>query len=560
MPSARLSRRVFLAGCSAATGCVVSDVARANPGDGLLLHGGTIRLGAGLGTVEALLIQGGRVAFSGRLVDAPGGRAQRIDLAGGTALPGLVDAHAHLLGIGMRAIRLDLAGTRSIADLQAKLRAYAEAHPTGPIIGRGWIETHWPERRMPTRDDLDAVVEDRPVWLDRADGHAGVGNMAALALAGIGASTADPAGGAIERDAGGQPTGVLIDNATALIEARLPKPGPETLRLAVRKAVELHASRGWTGIADMGMRRDVRAILHALAARGELPIRVDCYMDEGEADDVLARGPSTDPTGLVRTLGIKLYVDGALGSRGAMLQAPYADRPETSGLGVMPVEHIRRRLAQARKVGAQVAMHAIGDRANRMALDLCEEAWRDDLPGLARARWRIEHAQIIDPADIPRFARLGVIASMQPSHAIGDLWFAPARLGPKRLDGTYAWRSLFESGAMVAGGSDAPVEQGDPRIEYYAAVHRHDLDGRAGEGWHPEQALGRDDGLALFTRNAAFAARHEAALGTLSVGMRADISVFDGDLTRLAPAAILTAAPVMTIVEGRVRVSPRRTS
>lgn len=548
-----LSRRAFLAALGASAAALPAGT-RAFGGSGpppaLLLHGGPIHLGAGGRVVEALLVRDGRVAFAGRLAEAPARGVRRIDLAGAAAFPGLVDAHAHLLGIGLREIRLNLAGTRSIAALQAALGAHAAAHPAGPIVGRGWIETHWPEARMPTRADLDAVVADRPVWLDRADGHAGVANSAALALAGIDAATRDPAGGRIERDAAGAATGVLIDNAAALVEARLPAPGPETVRLALARAVALYAARGWTGVADMGMRADVCAILHEMAAAGSLPIRVDCYMADGEAAAVLADGPSADPTGLVRTLGVKLYVDGALGSRGALLLAPYGDRPETSGLAVTPVEHIRARLAQARRSGAQVATHAIGDRANRMVLDLYAEAWADDPAGLRRARWRVEHAQVIDAADIPRFGKLGVIASMQPSHAIGDLWFAPARLGAARLGGAYAWRSLVESGAMLCAGSDAPVEKGDPCIEYYAATHRRDLDGRAGPDWHPEQALDRQAALALFTRNAAYAARHEDALGTLEVGMRADVSVFDADLTRIEPAAILQAKRVLTIVDG----------
>lgn len=545
--SSHLSRRALLAALAAST---LPLPARARDACPLLLHGGAIRLGAGLRTVEALLVRDGRIAFAGRLADAPAVGARRIDLAGATAFPGFVDCHVHLLALGLEAIRLDLGGAASLAALQAALRTYAAAHPAGPIIGTGWLETRWPEARFPTRADLDAVVSDRPVWLERADGHSGVANSAALAMAKIGAATPDPDGGRIARDAAGAATGMLIDKAVGLIEAKLPEPGPETVRAAVAKAVARCAALGWTGVADMGMTREVRAILHAMAAAGELPIRVDCYMRDAAADEVLAAGPSADPTGLVRTLGIKLFIDGALGSRGALLLEPYSDMPATRGLAVTPVDRLRARLRAARKAGAQVATHAIGDRANRIALDLYEEAWADDPAGLRRARWRIEHAQILSPADIPRFGRLGVIASMQPSHAIGDLHFAPARLGEARLAGAYAWRSLVASGATVCGGSDAPYDNDDPRVQYYAAVYRHDLDGRAGAGWHLEQALDRDTALALFTRNAAFAARHEDRLGTLAPGMRADLSLFDTDLTAADPAAILAAKPVMTLVDG----------
>jgi predicted amidohydrolase YtcJ len=541
----------------AAIGCAAAFLSRsralAASSRGFLLHGGRIHTGHRGGIVEALLVRDGLVAFGGRLSDAPGSDAQRIDLRGATAFPGFADAHVHLLGVGLREISLGLSHIRSIAELQDALRTYASEHRFGPIIGGGWLETHWPERRMPTRHDLDAVVPDRPVWLERADGHSGVANSAALALAGIDADTADPPGGRIERDPSGAATGMLIDRATGLVDAKLPEPGPDTIGLALAKAVDLYASLGWTGVADMGMRRDVRAILVDMAAEGRLPIRVDCYMRDGEADELLALGPSSDPSGLVRTLGIKLFLDGALGSRGALLLEPYSDRPETSGLQVTPTARIRERLRQARRVGAQVAIHAIGDRANRMALDLYEDTWSDDLPALRRARWRIEHAQIIDPADIPRFGRLGVIASMQPSHAIGDLYFAPERLGETRLAGAYAWRSLVESGAIVCGGSDAPYDNDDPRVQYYAAAYRHDLKGKAGEGWHLEEALDRDAALALFTRNAAFAARHDDALGSLEVGKRADISVFEDDLTTCDPARMLKTKCIMTIVDGTVR-------
>lgn len=538
-----------------ATGCVSP---RAGEAGDIVVHGGPIYTGIAAGPararrVEAVRIRGQRIVFAGPLSQAGAGAGARsIDLRGAAAFPGFVDAHVHLGGVGLQAMMLNLVGVASISALQARLGEYARAHPQGPIIGRGWIETHWPEARFPNHGDLDGVVSGRPVYLVRADGHAGVTNSAGLTLAGITAATPDPQGGRIERDATGAATGMLIDNAKALIESRLPPPTHEMRREALRQATRLYASRGWTGGCNMSTSGEEASLFGELAAHNELPIRTDLYLTPEDADTVLQRGPYQDQSGLVRVCGVKLYMDGALGSRGAALLAPYSDLPSSSGLFVMQPEIMSGYMRRARASGAQVATHAIGDRGNRTALDLYQAAFGDNLPALRAARWRIEHAQILSPQDLPRFAQLGVIASMQASHAISDLYFAPARLGPNRLAGAYAWNSLLRSGAVIASGTDAPVEKGDPLIEFYAASYRHDLEGHAGPDWRLEEAVTRDAALRNITWGSAYAAFAESDRGTIETGKLADISVFSADLMEAPFGDIPRAQAVLTMVGGAV--------
>lgn len=520
----------------------------------LLIHGGPIYTGEGSARVEALAVKDGKVAFAGPLAQArrsaPG--AKDIDLKGSAAYPGFVDAHAHMAGIGFREMTLSLEGTESVEALVARLKAWAAANPGGePISGRGWIETHWPEGRFPTRADLDRAVSDRPVVLGRADGHAVVANSAMLALAGVTRDTVAPTGGQILKDSAGEPTGMLIDNAMGLVRGKVPPPSAAAKAEAIKRGAQVYASRGWTGLHNMGASVEDVANESALAAAGDLPVRVDNYMSLDEGAEVLAKGPSQDPSGMVRVRGVKLYMDGALGSRGAALLEPYGDAPGV-GLIVTPPETVAATLMKAKASGAQIATHAIGDRGNRLILDAYEKAYGGDVAGLQAVRWRVEHAQVLSPQDLPRFAKLGVVASMQPSHAIGDLFFAPARLGDKRLKGAYAWETLEKSGAALAGGSDAPVEKGDPLVEFYAAAYRHDLKGFAGPNWGLDEALSRSQALALLTKGPAFAVFREADLGVLAVGRPADVSVFSVDLMTAPFPDIAKAKAVLTVVAGKV--------
>ena len=520
-------------------------------------------------TVEAIAIRKGIITYAGPnkgrwCEDAAEGNSQKVDLMGATAYPGFTDAHGHLLGIGLREMTLNLEGTTSIEDLQTKLKAVVADTPDGETIyGRGWIETHWPEGRFPNRLDLDAVTTSHPVILERADGHALVVNTRALKDANITAATEDPFGGAINRDASGEATGMLIDNAGNLVQPLMPVLTESRKKEAYVRGAELYASRGWTNIHSMSVDPADVPLLNALARDKQVKIRVYNSLDliSGRTQSLanLTAFKNTKNQ-LVTTRAIKLYADGALGSRGAALLAPYSDDEKNSGLLLLKEDTAASIFDAALRNGTQVNTHAIGDRANRMILDWYEAAfartpknqWAEKEP-----RWRIEHSQIIEPGDIPRFAELGVIPSMQPSHAIGDLHFAPSRLGKDRLTGAYAWRALIDSGSVIAGGSDAPVEVGDPRIEFYAATQRKDLKGYSNEDWRLEQKVTPQEALKMFTIWPAHAAFQETETGTIEVGKMADITIFDTDIMTASGPAILEAKPILTIVDGRIAYDGR---
>lgn len=542
----RINRREALLGSLALASC-----AHGVSQEDLLIHGGPIYTGlAHAPRVEAVRVRDGRFVAVGSVEQVrSGGTVREINLRGAAAFPGFTDAHVHLTGVGMAAMVLDLVGVESIAALQQRLARYAREHPQGAIYGRGWIETHWPDRRFPNRADLDAVVSDRPVYLERIDGHAAVVNSAGLSLGGIDANTRDPAGGSIERDAAGAATGILIDNATMIVQSRLPAPTPAMVRQALALGARIYAERGWAGVHNMSTSLGEARMLEELARAGELPLHADIYLTPNDSAELLRRGPYGH--GNVRVRGVKFYMDGALGSRGAALLAPYSDA-HSDGLLVTPPEQLRTMYAEARRRGVQVTTHAIGDRGNRLVLDAYQDVFGDNPSALRSARWRIEHAQVLSQEDLPRFAALGVIASMQPSHAISDLHFAPARLGDARLGGAYAWKALLDSGAVVCGGSDAPVERGDPLVEFYAASYRHDLSGFAGPNWHLEEAVSRQQALSLFTSAAAYAAFSEDERGAIDIGKRADLSAFSVDLMTCAPSDIPRARAVLTVSDGRV--------
>ncbi len=414
---------------------------------------------------------------------------------------------------------------------------------------------------FPTRQDLDRIAPTNPVVLQRADGHASIANSAALKLANITRTTQPPSGGAINKDPDGEPTGMLIDRAQGLVGRLVPPPTEAEQEEAILKGVQREVELGWTQIQDAhGSWSEVERI-RRLYRDGKIKIRIFKAIS----------GPGADATRLIEqgaVIGefngkftvrtVKVVVDGALGSRGAALLAPYTDDPKTSGLITTDTVALKPMLAAALRNGIQVETHAIGDRGNRLILDLYERAFAE-VPAaqrkIAEPRWRDEHSQIVNLADLPRFKRLGIIASMQPSHAIGDLYFAPARLGMDRLAGAYAWQSMLKMGVPVAGGSDAPVERGEPMIEFYAAVARKDLQGRSGEGWHAEEKVTRDQALKMFTLWPAFAAFEDDQRGTIEVGKLADLTVLDRDIMTVPELQILAAKTLLTIVNGEVAYS-----
>ena len=524
----------------------------------LLIRGGKIYTGvAAQPTVEVVLVQDGRIAYVGTEAGLPAfAYAETLDLRGATMFPGFTDGHAHLDGIGWRELTLNLEGSASVAEAMTRLAAWAEAHPEGPIVGRGWIETHWPEARFLTAADLDAAAPGRIVLLGRSDGHAVVASTPALLAAGIDAETVAPSGGEILKGTDGRPTGLLVDAAEQLVAGLLPQTDPEALRDAYRAGFRVEAAYGWTGVHFMSAPwRDI-PLLEAMAEAGEAPLRIYNSVTPDGAAALIAGGPRSVADGRIITRAIKYYADGALGSRGAALLEPYADRPETSGLMQITGDEIIPLYEAALRGGIQIATHAIGDRGNASVAEWYQQALNAvpaaDRPHGTDVRWRIEHAQILRPSDYRWFQHLPIIASMQPSHAIGDLHFAPARLGDARLDGAYAWHSLVDLGVIVVGGSDAPVERGDPLIEFYAAVARADLEGFQGPDWRPGEAVDRATALKMFTLWPAYASFREDELGTIEVGKRADFTAFSVDLMTAPVADIPNGRATLTVVDGVV--------
>ncbi len=532
--------------------------------DALVLYNANVYTGTpSQSRAEAVLAIDGRIAYVGTTAEARKRAppdARKFDLGGFTVLPGLTDSHAHLAGIGWRELHFDLTGVESLAALKQRVRDRATQDKVSPWIeGRGWIESRWTPAAFPTRMDLDEAVADRPVILERIDGHAIVANSLALKLAGITRDTPDPPGGEILKDAAtGEPTGMLIDGAKALVENLVPPPTQEETAGALETGANRSVRVGWTQLQYAGTTDAEIELLCQLYAGHKISLRV--YAAIGgpgpDAERLLAAGrnyKSCDDRLNVR--GIKLYMDGALGSRGAALLAPYSDSPQSRGLLVNEPEEVLRIAQAALRSGIQLQTHAIGDRGNRLVLDIYEKAFAGVPPAeraVAEPRFRIEHAQVVAPEDIPRFAKLSVLASMQTSHAISDMFFAPSRLGPGRIKGAYAWRSLLDAGAIIAGGSDAPVEQGDPIIEFHAAVTRRTLEGYAGPDWGLEQRLTRAEALRLLTIAPAYAAFQENVRGTIEQGKLADFTVLSADIMQLPETEILNARAVMTIIGGEV--------
>lgn len=482
--------------------------------------------------------------------------AKVIDLKGSYVYPGFVDSHAHLKGIGHRENSLNLQGIDSLKEMLTTVEIFSNGIQPGEwVVGRGWIEKVWPEKRFPTRYELDRFSSDKPVILERADGHAVVVNSLALELAGISSDSNDPHGGRIEKDKNGEPTGMLIDKATSLVEKLIPKTTKQEDKRDLKAGIDRNVSLGWTQVQIAGGTFSDIEILEEIKEEGNLLQRVYFAVSAGEPAETLLRlGPKLDPEHMLTVRGIKLYADGALGSRGAALLEKYEDQ-DTTGLLIFTKEETLPVLEEALKKGIQIQTHAIGDKGNRITLDWYQEAFNsivDEERKVIDPRWRIEHSQIITKEDQIRFRDMEIIASMQPSHAIGDLHFAPSRLGMQRVGNGYVWRNLIDLGVVVAGGSDAPVEIGDPRIEFYAAVARKDLDGFYDKGWHLEQAVTREEALKMFTIWPAFAAFQEDINGTIEVGKLADLTIFSKDIMKVPEEEILEAQVVMTIVNGKI--------
>jgi len=512
-------------------------------------------------TAEAVAVKKGKISYvgpnSGNWCAENTTSPRNIDLANKALYPGFTDAHGHLLGIGLREMTLNLEGTASVKDLQNRLQgALSKTDTDQTIFGRGWIETHWPEKRFPNRYDLDAIAPNHPVILERSDGHAYVVNSKALQLAKITKNTPSPFGGSINRDKTGEPTGMLIDNAGKLISGLLDEITPEKREQAYIIGAGLYASRGWTNIHSMSVDPNDVNLLNRLANEGKIKIRVYNsvdLLDERSMPSMISGHPKESE--LITTRAIKLYSDGALGSRGAALLSPYADDPDNEGLMTLKEVQADSILQAALRSGTQVNIHAIGDKANRRVLQWYKKAF-EAVPMGERSnpdpRWRIEHSQIIHTDDIPLFAKYKIIPSMQPSHAIGDLHFAVDRLGKDRLAGGYAWRSLIDSGSIIAGGTDAPVEVGDPRIEFYAATQRKDLKGYSNDAWYPEQKVTPQEALKMFTAWPAYAAFQDTQLGSIEVGKAADFTILDTDIMTASGPKILEAQTIMTIVDGKI--------
>jgi predicted amidohydrolase YtcJ len=560
--SFRRARLPVFAAAVAGAGWLAVPAPQGEPADLAFRNGQVYTANERQPRVQAVAVKGNKIVYvgdNGGLRRFVGPNTRIVDLRGATMLPGLADAHMHLSGVGEREMTLNLEGTSTLADFLAKVKARVDsARPGQWVTGRGWIETFWRPPVFPTRQDLDRIAPNNPVLLTRADGHASIANSAALRLAGITRATAAPEGGAINKDAQGEPTGMLIDAAQRLVRRLVPPPTEEERDQQIILGAQRSAQLGWTQVQDAhGTWAEVER-MRRLYRDGRVKVRIYKAISGPSADAtrLIDQGPSLDEfNGRLTVRVIKVVMDGALGSRGAALLQPYSDDPDSRGLITTDTTALKAMLVAALRNGIQVETHAIGDRGNRLTLDFYERALAEvpaEQRKIAEPRWRDEHSQIVHPDDLPRFKKLGVIASMQPSHAIGDLYFAPARLGLDRLKGAYAWQTLIKQGVPVAGGTDAPVERGEPLIEFYAAVARKDLKGGSGTGWHPEERVTREQALRMFTVWPAFAAFEEDRRGTIEVGKWADLTVFDKDIMRVPEQQILTARCTMTVVGGDI--------
>ncbi len=549
-----------------AAGSLVSRASAATPSEtaDLVLTGGSVvTLDPARPRATAIAVRAGRIVGVGTDADVQalaGPRTRRLDLAGRAVVPGLADAHAHVESLGESLDELSLIGATSLDEVLERVRRASAARPPGEWLeGRGWDQNDWTEKRFPTAADLDRAAGDRPVYLSRIDGHAGWANTKAMSMAGVSRATTDPTGGRLLRDAAGVPNGVFVDQAMRLITSAIPPPSKALRKRRLARGLKACAEAGLTSVHDAGITLDTVALYKELLAERALPVRVYAMLRGPDAGpgDFLTHGAALRPEiglgdGRLTIRAIKVVADGALGSRGALLLAPYSDEPGTKGLLTVDAGHFREVLRQAVARGFQVNTHAIGDGANRFVLDAYEAAFAGLPGGGAQRRFRIEHAQVIAPEDVPRFKSLGVVPSVQPTHCTSDMYWAADRVGPERAQGAYLWKTFLKQGVVLAAGSDAPVESIAVLPGLYAAVTRQDAKGWPEGGWHPEERVTIEEALRMFSEGAAYAAFEEKDRGRIAAGMRADFTVLGKDPTAIPAAELLTTPVVMTIVGGAV--------
>ncbi len=506
--------------------------------------------------VEAFAVRGGRVVFTGSAREAAtlkGPNTQMLDGQGRTIIPGMVDAHGHFNGLAKKLRSVDLVGTKSYDEVIARVVERAKSTPKGSwIVGRGWDQNAWGNTAFPTHDALSAATPDHPVLLERIDGHAQLANAAAMRIAGLTSTTKEPSGGKIVRDAKGMPTGVLVDNAESIVSSKVPDPSIDEWRAMHKDAVKVMHRWGLVGMHDAGASRAMIDLYEDMAQKKELDLRLYVMIGDNAAalTHYFGMGPrSALYDGQLWVRAVKLYADGAMGSRGAALLEPYSDDPNNNGLLLSAPGHIQEVAEAGLKAGFQINTHAIGDRGNRVVLDAYQKAL-DKVPA-ANHRFRVEHAQILHQDDIPRFAQLGVIPSMQASHQTSDMYWIGKRLGPTRLYGAYAWQSLLQTGVIIPNGSDFPVEEVNPLISFHASIARQDARDWPTGGWLPAERMSREDALRSMTLWAAYAGFQEKDMGSITPGKYADFVVLDQDIMRVPVELVLKTEVLATYLGGR---------
>lgn len=529
--------------------------------DAVFLGGNVVTMHPGRSRVEAIAIAGRHIAAIGTTTQIRkwiGPRTRVISLRGKMVLPGLIEGHGHLMGLGLRTIQLDLVGTKTKQEILQKVRHATQHIPKGQwIIGRGWDQNDWPEKSFPTATELSKAAPDHPVYLRRIDGHAAWFNHRAMEKAGISDKTNDPPGGRLIRDSKGKPTGVFIDRAIRLVSRLVPSPSKKQQKQAIIRAMKECLAKGITSFHDAGVTAKTIKLYKELLRDKKLFVRM-YVMALGSNDafrkSLFAEGPQIGLGHHHLTIrGIKLLADGALGSRGAALMEPYADQKKHRGLVILNQRRLTQITSQALRAGFQVAVHAIGDRANHIVLNAFETAQKQH-PWIKQPRLRIEHAQILLGTDIPRFAKLGVLASMQPTHCTSDMPWVHKRIGATRAKtGAYVWQSLLMSGARIIAGSDVPVESVNPFWGIYAAITRQSASGLPKKGWYPAQRMTRRQALRAYTLDAAYGAFEEKQKGSIAPGKLADLIVIDRNILTVPARQVRETKVLLTMVGGVIR-------